>query len=89
MRVHYYNAVEIIMCTAVLHNIAVRWNDQDQDLPDDHDPVYHNHQQYNHRDDWDFNDAARRLRDRREGEQVRDNLTRFQPPPTNRELRIM
>ena len=64
------------MCTAILHNVGVRWLDRDDDLPPDNDPIYHDNQIYNHHDDPNLSQAAQRLRDRREGETVRENLRR-------------
>ena len=76
------NALEVIMCTAILHNIATKWNDEDDlaEDPDDDDADVQPNEEYNLRDAHGP-EAARRQRDRREGEQIRDNLMRFMPPP--------
>ena len=84
MRNHYGNAREIIMATAVLHNIAIYWEDQD-DLPDDEGGLFYNAAVYNEAEDLRVN-PAQRLQDRREGDVVRDNMRLTMPPRTQREI---
>ena len=89
LRVEYSNAVNIIMAAAILHNVGVRWQDEADDLPDLAPPLDHDDRLANERFRPGMPEGARRLRTRREGEEVRDNLRLNMPPPSQRELRKM
>ena len=90
LRVEYSNAVNIIMAAAILHNLSVRWQDAADDLPNDlAPPLDHDDRLANERFRPGMPEGTRRLRIRREGEEVRDNLRLRMPPPSEREERRM
>ena len=90
LRSHYDNAIEIIMATAVLHNLSVMWKDPfpEADHPDADFPDIPPEFQDGNRGNLPQNQVPPRNRAvvRAEGEAVRDRL-RLNMPEASREER--
>ena len=89
MRWHYWHAEEAILASAILYNVAVRWQDEVEDLPPGDDkPLLHDARV--HQDGRDgMTEHAMRIRARQEGGKVRENLMFGMEGPSERELRKM
>ena len=91
LRSHYNNSLEVIMATAVLHNISVLWKEP---LPENNHPDLDNVIPPEFRNDRvgqvQVIDAVNdRAAVRGEGEIVRDRIRANMPPPSRRESRLM
>lgn len=83
VRFHHSNAIEVVLATAVLHNLSVLWKQPEWTEEDDDDipPEFRNSNQGQVRVEDDLDRAAVRA----EGEIVRNNLLANMPPPTAKE----
>ena len=89
MRWHYWHAVEAILACAVLHNVGVRWRDEVEDLPpEDDEPLLHDGR-VNEDGMHGMAEHARRMRERQEGAEVREQIVFGMEGPSERELRKM
>ena len=74
MRVNFKNAVKVIMCCVVLHNMTITWRDEmpnDINDPDEQQqPQVHVNEYY----DRAYYNNLGRLQRRRMGQQARDNV---------------
>ena len=89
MRNHLNNAVKVIMCCVVLHNMSITWVDELPEGaadPEDRDQPNDNVNQYY--DAGYFNNLGRVQR-RRLGQEARDNVrAQMDPNPTPRYIQV-
>ena len=97
IRNHFDNVLEIVMATAVLHNLAVLWKEEEPDKSDEEydeesDSKEHSDEEYvpgkNKDGQFDCQKiSGTRLLVKVEGTLLRDNLLKNMPEGTRREMR--
>ena len=87
MRINFDNAVKVIMAAVVLHNIAIEWKDEIEDLdePEDYVPPRDNIDDYLGIEGGDLDQVQGRL----QGQAARDNLRRSLLEATENEMERM